>query len=95
MTIVVTINVDGVVKNITPIAEDQLALEDSLSDIGEWIVKAVEGKINNAKKRMIRAGIVALRADGQNVPGDDGDLVSAIVARPDYKNRATRDAEAK
>ena len=90
--ITININVDGKVINKVLSGEDQLALENDLLDVGDWIDKAIEGKINNTRKRMVRNGIVDLRRAGATIPADDDVLISTVVARPGYKNRAARDA---
>ena len=93
MTVRININVDGkvIIKDLT--AEDQLAFENDIADIGDWIDKAIDGKVNNTRKRMVRGGIADLRKAGVTIPADDNALINTVVARPGYKNRAARDAE--
>lgn len=95
MAVTINIDVDGnvIVKNLS--AEDQLALENDLLDVGDWIDKAIDGKISNARKRMVRAGIIDLRKEGIRVPADDDTLITTVVAQPDYKNRKDRDADSR
>jgi len=75
---------------------DQVALEHDLLDIDDWVQKAVAGKVNNCRKRMASEAQAALMADPAvtTMPADADGLVSALRARPEYKNRAARDAAA-
>lgn len=74
--------------------EEVKILENDLLSIGEWIAGAIEGKINNCKKRAAIAYREKLKAEGaEMVPANDDVAVAHLFARPDYKNRATRDAE--
>lgn len=81
-------------KEIFDISDfDKICLENALSDIEEWIVKAVEGKINNCKKRMVESCVEILREEGESIPVSDEELITGFVTRPDYKNRKKRDEE--
>ena len=64
-------------------------------DINSWVTSAVDGKINNCKKRMIAEWIPKLNADEsvESIPANEEKLIEVIVARDDYKNRADRDKE--
>ena len=55
---------------------------------------AVVGKINNCKKRMANEATAVLKADAsvESMPATDDGLITALLARDDYKNRAERDA---
>lgn len=70
---------------------DVTVLDNDLLDIDDWVQKAVIGKINSVKKRMVNSGITELRKDGQSVPASDDAVVAALIARPGYKNRKDRD----
>ena len=76
---------------------DQKALLNDLLDIDAWVQSAVAGKINNCKKRMAASAAAVLKADAsvETMPATDDGLVAALLARPDYKTRAARDAEAR
>ena len=78
-------------------AADQKALLNDLLDIDAWVQSAVAGKINNCKKRMAASAAAVLKADAsvETMPATDDGLVAALLARPDYKTRAARDAEAR
>tara|TARA_Y100000310_G_scaffold339919_1_gene434112 strand:+ start:4056 stop:4334 length:279 start_codon:yes stop_codon:yes gene_type:complete len=72
---------------------DQVALENDLLDIDDWVQKAVIGKINNCKKRMAQAASLALKSDDAvaSMPASDDGLIAELTRRPDYKNRAQRE----
>ena len=74
--------------------DDQKALLNDLLDIDAWVQAAVVGKINNCKKRMAASAAAVLKADAsvETMPATDDGLISALLARDDYKNRAERDA---
>ena len=75
---------------ISPV--DQLALRNDLRNIPDWIAKAVQGKINKTRERMVQQGIIMLREARQTIPADDNALINQIVTRPEYQNRMQRDA---
>ena len=79
-------------KTISTIEES--VLKNDLLDIQDWWDKALVGKINNCKKRMIQQWHPKLMADPsvESIPANEDDLVALIVARDDYKNRVERDA---
>ncbi len=74
---------------------DATVLKNDLFDIDEWVQKAVIGKINNCRKRMIREWQPKLMADPNvaTMPADEALFVAEVLKRPDYKNRIARDAE--
>ena len=85
LTITVTIN-----------ETDQKCLKNDLLDIDDWVQKAVEGKINNCWKRFHRAWTDTLMNDEtftDPIPSNKEDFCELVMARDDYKDRATRDAE--
>jgi hypothetical protein len=88
MSITVTVNISDA---------DEQALLNDLLDIDAWVQSAVAGKVNNCKKRMAASAAAVLKADAsvETMPATDDGLITALVARPDYKNRAARDAEAR
>jgi hypothetical protein len=85
MALTITVNISD---------EDQKALENDLLDINDWVQKAVIGKINNCGKRMAVQATEVLKADEavSNMPATNPGLITALAARPDYKNRAEREA---
>jgi hypothetical protein len=85
MTKTVTVEISDHNENI---------LLNDLLDIDDWVQKAVVGKINNCGKRMANEATQVLKADDsvETMPATDDGLVAALLARPDYKNRAARDA---
>ena len=88
MAVTVTVNISDA---------DEKAMLNDLLDIDDWVQKAVVGKVNNCKKRMAAQAAAVLKADArvETMPATDDGLITALVARPDYKNRAARDAEAR
>ncbi len=80
-----------IIINITD--EDESILSNDLLSIQDWVQQAVNGKINNCKKRMIRGWEQKLKERYETLPTSDSDLITKIRAEPDYKDRATRDAD--
>ena len=74
---------------------EKILLNDLLG-IDDWVQAAVVGKINNCKKRMANDATAILKADAsvETMPATDDGLITALLARDDYKNRAERDAAA-
>ena len=76
---------------------DQKCMKNDLLDLDDWVQKAVSGKINNCWKRFQREWTTKLMNDESytdSIPSNKTDFVNLVTARPDYKDRATRDAEA-
>jgi len=76
---------------------DQKCLKSDLLDINDWVQKAVEGKIHNCWKRFQREWTTKLMDDEtftDPIPSNKTDFCELVMARDDYKDRATRDAEA-
>ena len=73
---------------------DEKAMLNDLLDIDAWVQAAVVGKINNCKKRMAGQATSVLKADAsvETMPATDDGLITALLARDDYKTRAERDA---
>ena len=86
MALVITVNISD---------KDQVALENDLLDIEDWVQKAVIGKINNCKKRMAQQAAQVLKDDETVIfmPASDNDLITELVKRSEYQNRVKRDAE--
>ena len=89
---------------------DHKALNHVVIDALEWLLPEIRNnakgkngfkggpimqKIIKCRKQMIQDGIKIMRGAGvTSVPVDENELIMAIVAHPDYKNRAQREAEA-
>lgn len=75
---------------------EEVCLLNDLLDIDDWVQKAVKGKINQCRKRLVREWQPKLFADATvtSIPGDEAGFISMVLARPDYKNRVTREAGA-
>ena len=85
LTITVTIN-----------DTDQKIMKNDLADINDWVQNAVDGKKNNTWKRFQSEWTKKLMDDESftdAIPSNKTDFVNLVTARPDYKDRATRDAE--
>ena len=74
---------------------EESVLKNDLADVQDWVDKAIDGKVNNCKKRMIREWLPKLYADDSvsSIPASEDEIVALVVARSDYKDRAARDAE--
>tara|TARA_R100000306_G_scaffold58412_1_gene56897 strand:- start:710 stop:976 length:267 start_codon:yes stop_codon:yes gene_type:complete len=83
------------IKKRTLTALEESVLMHDLLDANEWAVGALDGKINNIKKRMLEEARKVLYADESvtQIPASDDEIITTYVARDDYKNRAERDAE--
>ena len=74
-------------------ATEELVLLNDLMDIQTWATDAINNKILNCKKRLLKDWQPRLLADPdvESIPANEDDLIALIVARDDYKNRAERD----
>ena len=72
---------------------DEKVLKNDLLDIQQWVQNAVDGKVNNCKKRMIAEWQPIFFADlaVDSIPADETAFINLVVARDDYKNRAERE----
>ncbi len=62
--------------------------------LDSWIQDAVDGKINNAWKRMQQEWTTKLMDDDSftdSIPSNQADFVALVTARSDYKNRKQKD----
>ena len=82
------------IKKRTLTSTEETVLLNDLLDIQAWVDTAIDGKVNNCKKRMIRDWHPKLTADPdvESIPADDDKLIAVIIARDDYKTRVERDA---
>ena len=74
---------------------EEAVLKNDLLDVQDWVDGAINGKVNNCKKRMISEWLPKLYADDSvsSIPASEDEIVAMIVARDVYKDRAARDAE--
>ena len=72
------------------------AAENYWENPEQTLTDLLENKIANCKKRFVEKWTKILMEDPEvtEIPAEDDDLIEAVVLRPDYKNRATRQAEA-
>ena len=72
-------------------------MKNDLLDLDQWVQDAVTGKKSNCWKRFQHEWTNKLMNDEtftDPIPSNKTDFVNLVTARPDYKDRATRDAEA-
>ena len=76
-------------------ATEESVLKNDLLDVQDWVTKAIDGKVSNCKKRMIAEWLPKLYADDSvsSIPASEDEIVALVVARSDYKDPASRDAE--
>ena len=74
---------------------EEAVLKNDLLDVQDWVDGAIDGKISNCKKRMIREWLPKLYADDSvsSIPASEDEIVAMVIARDDYKDRVARDAE--
>ena len=74
---------------------EEAVLKNDLLDVQDWVDGAIDGKVNNCKKRMLREWLPKLYDDDSvsSIPASEDEIVALVVARSDYKDRAARDAE--
>ena len=72
---------------------EEAVLKNDLLDVQDWVTKAIDGKVNNCKKRMIAEWTPKLMDDSsvESIPADEDKLIELIVARDDYKDRVARE----
>ena len=68
-------------------------MKNDLVNVQTWVDGAIDGKVNNCKKRMIADWMPKLYADESvtQIPADDDEKIALIVARDDYLNRAEKE----
>ncbi len=75
---------------------EQAILLNDLLNIDDWLQAAMDGKKNNAWKRMQQEWVTKLMNDSDftdAIPSSQADFVALVIARSDYKTRTERDAE--
>ena len=82
---------------ITVTDKEELYLKNDFLDPEAWIRSAVAGKIAQTKKRFINEWQAKVMADPEitTLPAEETAFANLIRARPDYKNRAQREADLK
>ena len=76
------------------ILKNDLYSDADNAGLDDWIQLAVDGKINNAWKRMQSEWTTKLMNDDSftdAIPSNQADFVALVIARSDYKNRKARD----
>ena len=76
------------------ILKNDLYSDSDNAGLDDWIQAAVDGKINNAWKRMQTEWTTRLINDDSftyAIPSNQADFVALVIARSDYKNRKARD----
>ena len=86
MALIITVNVSD---------DDEACLLNDLLGIDDWVQKAVKGKIEKCRERMIREWQPKLFADPAvtQMPADTDAFIAMVLARPDYSNRAARESK--
>ena len=75
---------------------EQAILLNDLLNIDDWLQAAMDGKKNNAWKRMQQEWTTKLMNDSDftdSIPSNQADFVTLVTGRSDYKTRTQRDAE--
>lgn len=76
------------------LTDDEIqALEHLVPDAKEWIDTAINEKIANCKKRLVREYVDKAIEKNTPLPSDASAIVSAIVTDKDYRNRKQRDED--
>ena len=94
----ITINISDVDEKILYNDLPSTVTKDGVSNEGikDWHEQASAGKISNAWKRFQSEWTKKLMEDEtftDPIPSNKADFVNLVLARPEYKDRATRDAE--
>ena len=77
---------------------DEKLMKNDLLDLNQWVQDAVNGKKNNCWKRFQQEWTTKLMNDANftdPIESDKDKFVAQVLAHEDYKDRATREAEAK
>ena len=91
-------------KTITLTETQQKILSNDLyndtdnAGIDTWLQDAIDGKVNNCWKRFRNEWTQKLMDDSSftdTISSNQTDFVNLVLARSDYKNRKTRDDEAR
>ena len=77
---------------------DEKLMKNDLLDLDQWVQDAVNGKKNNCWKRFQQEWTTKLMNDANftdPIESDKDKFVAQVLAHADYKDRATKEAEAK
>jgi hypothetical protein len=74
---------------------DEKVLQHDLLEVQRWIQDAVNGKINNVKKRLLKEAQEKLFSDPEvdSIPATEEGLLTLYFSRPYYKNREEKEIE--
>lgn len=74
---------------------DEKVLKHELLDIQKWVQDAIDGKINNIKKRLLKEAQEKLFADPKvdSIPASEEGLLNLYFSQQDYKNREQKELE--
>lgn len=72
--------------------DEVAALEHMVPDAAQWIDTAINEKIANCKKRLIREYVDNAIENNLPLPSEASAVFSTIVTQKDYMNRKQRDA---
>ena len=72
---------------------EEAVLKNDLLNVEVWVNGAIDGKVNNCKKRMIAEWLPKLYADESvtQIPANEDEMIALVVARADYSNRVERE----
>ena len=72
---------------------EEAVLKNDLLNVEVWVNGAIDGKVNNCKKRMIAEWLPKLYADDSvtQIPANEDEMIALVVARADYYNRVERE----
>ena len=72
---------------------EEAVLKHDLLNVQVWVDGAIDGKVNNCKKRMIAEWLPKLYADESvtQIPANEDEMIALVVARADYYNRVERE----
>jgi len=72
---------------------DEKTLQHDLLDVQQWVQSAVDGKVNNIKKRLLKEAQEKLFADQEieTIPATEDGLLNLYFTRPYYKDRKRRE----
>jgi len=74
---------------------DEKVLKHELLDVQDWVQKAVEGKINSVKTRLLKEAQEQLFKDPEveSMPASESGCLELYFSRSYYKDRAARESE--
>ena len=74
---------------------DEKVLQHDLLEVQRWVHDAVNGKINNVKKRLLKEAQEKLFSDPEidSIPATEEGLLTLYFSRPYYKNREEKEIE--